>query len=74
METQYDTEITTFEGTANARIEGMACTRVGESDVVSCAGKIVADYGTEQNEFPLGSYRVNQEDGDWKWCGEAIAP
>ena len=71
LEPQYDTEVTTFEGTSNAHIDGMVCARVGESNVVKCTGKIVADYGTEKNEFPLGSYRIKQEDGEWKWCGEA---
>ena len=34
-------------------------------------GRIVALYGTEETEFPLVSYRVVEEDGEWKWCGEA---
>lgn len=71
LEPQYDIEVTTFEGVSNARIEGMACARVGAADVVQCAGKIVADYGAEDNEFPLTAYRVALEDGEWKWCGEA---
>jgi hypothetical protein len=70
-EADYDIEITTFEGVSNARIEGMACARAGNTDVVRCQGKIVADYGDEQNEFPLTAYRVVQESGEWKWCGEA---
>ena len=49
----------------------MACTRQGDSDVVACTGKIVATYGTENTDFPLVSYKVVQEDGAWKWCGEA---
>ena len=71
LEAQAETEITTFEGASNARIKGMTCTRVGESDIVKCTGKIIADYGTEANEFPLGAYKVKQEDSQWKWCGEA---
>lgn len=73
LEAQYDIEVTTFEGTSNVRIEGMACARVGESNVVKCSGKILADYGTETNEFSLGAYRIKQEDSEWKWCGEAGA-
>jgi hypothetical protein len=38
--------------------------------VVDCQGKIVALYGAEQTEFPLGAYRIVLEDGQWKWCGE----
>lgn len=68
---QYDTEVTTFEGVSNARIENMTCSRVGESDLVRCTGQIVADYGTESNVFPLGNYRIKQEDGEWKYCGES---
>lgn len=74
LESQYDIEVTTFEGVSNARIEGMVCARAGATDVVQCAGKIVADYGAEANEFPLTAYRVVLEDGEWKWCGEAQTP
>jgi hypothetical protein len=71
MEGLLERESRTFESVSDVRIEGMACQRVGESDVVSCAGKIVATYGAEDTEFPLASYRVIEEDGEWKWCGEA---
>jgi hypothetical protein len=54
-----------------ARTEGLSCSRVGETDSVACEGAIVATYGTEDREFELGSYRVVQEDGEWRWCGEA---
>jgi hypothetical protein len=49
----------------------MACAATGDGATVSCQGQIVALYGAEQTEFPLTSYRVIQEDGEWKWCGEA---
>lgn len=58
----------------DARIEDMACTRSGsEGDVtlVACDGQIVATYGTVDRDFPLGGSQVVQEDGEWKWCGEA---
>jgi hypothetical protein len=71
LEAEYEVEVTTFEGVSNARIEEMACSRVGTTDVVACQGKVVADYGAEDNEFPLVNYRVKLEDGEWKWCGEA---
>jgi hypothetical protein len=74
LEAEYETEITTFEGVANARVEGMTCSRTGVTDIVECTGKIVADYGTERNEFPLTAYRVKLEDGEWMWCGEAPRP
>ncbi|MFN2170441.1 MAG: hypothetical protein ACK2UR_09660 [Candidatus Promineifilaceae bacterium] len=71
MESVKERESLTFESVSDVRLEGMACERVGDSDVVSCTGKFVATYGTEDTEFPLASYRVVQEDGEWKWCGEA---
>ena len=69
-EKDYQTEAATFLGVTDPQIEGMQCTRVGQDNKVKCAGKIVAQYGAEKNEFPLVTYRVVQEDGEWKWCGE----
>jgi hypothetical protein len=54
-----------------ARTEGLTCSRVDGTDTVACEGAIVATYGTEDREFELGIYRVVQEDGEWRWCGEA---
>jgi len=71
MEGVLERESRTFESVSGVHIEGMACEQVGESQVVTCQGKIVATYGTEDTEFPLASYRVVEEDGEWKWCGEA---
>lgn len=71
MEAFLERETRTFESVAGVEIEGVACQRVNQSDTVSCQGRIVALYGTEETEFPLVSYRVVQEDGEWKWCGEA---
>ena len=55
--------------TVDAVLQDATCT--SEGDGVTCTGAIVADYGGEDTEFPLTSYRVVQEDGRWKWCGEA---
>ena len=52
-----------------ARIEGMQCTANGNT--VTCTGNIIAVYGTDEREFPLSSYRVVQEENQWRWCGEA---
>ena len=68
-EKDFETEATTFLGVTDPKIEGMKCTSAGDNKV-KCNGKIVAQYGTETNEFPLVTYRVVQEDGEWKWCGE----
>ena len=70
MEADLAREARSF-ASVEAHIEEMICTRVGDSDVVRCDGKIVATYGLEDRDFPLSSYRVVQEDGEWRWCGEA---
>ena len=59
----------TFASVAEAHLEDMACTDAGNGRV-TCEGKIVALYGTEETEFPLINYRAVNEDGEWKWCGE----
>jgi len=74
MEAVLERESRTFESVSGVELEGMACQRAGDTEVVSCDGRIVALYGAEETEFPLVSYRVVQEDGEWKWCGEAPAP
>jgi hypothetical protein len=71
MEADLDREAMTFSGVTGVKLEGMSCERQGASDTVRCQGKIVALYGAQQTEFPLTAYRVVQEDGEWKWCGEA---
>ena len=67
------TRITTF-ASLDARLEGMSCTAAGEATEggtrVTCEGNIVATYGTEDTELPLGTYRVVQEGGSWRMCGE----
>ena len=68
-EKDAETEATTFLGVDQPKIEGMKCAAIGDNKV-KCEGKITAQYGTEKNEFPLVTYRVVQEDGEWKWCGE----
>ncbi len=69
MEKNLEMEATTFLGTTGVKLDGMACAANG-ADKVTCQGKIIADYGQEKNEFPLGTYTVVQEDGEWKYCGE----
>jgi hypothetical protein len=71
MEIYYQRELHTFETVTGVTIQDMNCQRRDQSDVIQCQGKIIAVYGGEQRNFPLGSYRVVQEDGEWKWCGEA---
>lgn len=69
MEKDLDREASSFSTVTEATIEGMTCKLDG--DIVRCDGKVVAQYGTEKTDFPLTSYKVVQEDGEWKWCGEA---
>ena len=71
MEADLSREAASFASVTGARIENMSCQRVGDTDTVQCSGEIIATYGTEDTSFPLTSYRVVQEDGEWKWCGEA---
>ncbi|MDX1992462.1 MAG: hypothetical protein SF029_08735 [bacterium] len=57
-----------------ASLEGMACVRAGDEGddaIVTCEGHVAALYGTETREIPLGTSRAREEDGEWKWCGEA---
>jgi len=72
MEANLEQEASSFAG-LDAKLQDATCTRQGDSNIVACTGKIVATYGTEQTDFPLVSYKVVQEDGAWKWCGEADA-
>jgi hypothetical protein len=71
MEGALERESRAFDSVTGVHIEDMTCTQEGESDTVRCTGAIVATYGAEDTEFPLTAYRVVEEDGEWKWCGEA---
>ena len=70
MEADFDREVQSFSG-VEAEIEGMACASDEGGETVTCEGTIVAVYGGENRDFPLGTYSVVEEDGEWKWCGEA---
>jgi hypothetical protein len=69
-EADFEMEASSFDAVSEARIENMACTAQGNG-IVSCTGQIVATYGTEDLDFPLGAYNIVEEDGQLKWCGEA---
>lgn len=71
MEKDLLRETQAFTSVTDAHIEGMACTKEADRDIVQCSGTIIALYGAEQTEFQLSSYAVVQEDGEWKWCGES---
>lgn len=71
MEDSLEMELFSFASANEATIVDMACSRRENTNLVDCKGSISLSYGEEQNEFPLGTYRVVEEDGVWKWCGEA---
>jgi hypothetical protein len=71
MESVLERETRSFESVSGVNIEGMACVFEESTNTVRCDGTIVALYGAEKTEFPLTAYRVVEEDGQWRWCGEA---
>lgn len=75
-EGDLDQEAMSFDG-VEARLEEVGCianAAEGETpESVTCIGAIMAVYGGEDTAFPLGTYRVTQEAGEWRWCGE-VAP
>ena len=71
LEENLERETMTFATVSGVEIRGMSCQQVGDSPAVKCNGEIVALYGDEENVFPLTTYRVTEEDGEWKWCGES---
>lgn len=70
LEASLEQETLAFKD-LNARLEDMACTTNSAANTVTCTGQILLDYGGEVQAFPLAAYAVVQEDGVWKWCGEA---
>lgn len=70
MERDFEAEALAFASITEATIDGMACAADADGLTVTCDGTIHATYGAEQTEFPLGTYRVVEEDGDYQWCGE----
>lgn len=71
LEADLDREARTFATVTGVSIEGMACTFDDANRTVACTGEIVATYGAQDTNFPLTTYAVVREDGEWKWCGEA---
>ncbi len=58
----------------NAQLKDVTCTtgtQAGDYTLVQCDGQIITSYNGENREWELGSYRMTQEDGEWKMCGEA---
>jgi hypothetical protein len=58
----------------DARLEGLACFQDGSDSTyayVACSGKIITTYNGQTRDWMLGRYRLTQEGGAWKMCGEA---
>jgi hypothetical protein len=73
MESRLEEEALSFSS-VDAELRDASCAGNANSDTVTCTGVIAATYGTELREFPLTTYRVVEEDGQPRWCGEAAAP
>jgi len=60
-----------------AKLDNVSCKASGMDGnytTVTCIGNIVTTYNGEDRNRPIPSYRVTQEDGEWKVCGQANAP
>lgn len=67
------TEVISFDG-VSAHLEGMSCSVIstdGDTNLVSCAGEIIATYAGEDTPLPLTDYvyTVVNEGGEWRMCG-----
>ena len=72
-EAEAKNELDSF-GAVSARLEEPSCQISGEDGeytLVSCTGKIIADYNGENLEINLGdrTYKAINEGGDWRMCG-----
>jgi hypothetical protein len=70
QEANLEREAQSFSG-VKAHLENAVCKKDANANIVTCSGSIVAEYNGENTNFPLTKYTVVQEDGQWKWCGEA---
>ncbi len=66
-------EASSFEAVV-VRLDGLTCTSAnasGEQTLVNCEGKIIANYGGEDQDIPLSGriYVAVLEGGEWKMCG-----
>ena len=67
------TELESF-GAVAVTLEGLGCqesSQDGDNAVVTCTGKIIANYGNEILEINLADrqYLAVKEGGDWRMCG-----
>jgi hypothetical protein len=67
------TELESFTAVSVA-LQDLECKETGvdgETELVSCSGKITANYGNEVLEIDLAerTFQAVYEDGDWRMCG-----
>ena len=72
-EAQAKNELESF-GAVTASLDGPVCEIAGEEGdytLVSCSGKLVANYGNEVLEINLEdrTYLASEEGGEWRMCG-----
>lgn len=72
-EAQAITELESFSA-VTVSLENVSCSESGQDGdivLVSCSGKIVANYGNEVLEIDLAerTYQAVNEGGEWRMCG-----
>ncbi len=72
-ESEATLEMDSFQA-VTATLEGVSCQETGKdgsATLVHCTGNIVATYNGEKQNLDLSprTYKVVQEDGDWRVCG-----
>src|SRR3990172_6745025 len=72
-EADAQNELASFSA-VKVSLEDMSCSesdKDGDTVLVSCTGKIIANYGNEVLEINLADrlYQVVQEGGEWRMCG-----
>ena len=58
----------------NAKLDNVSCKQSGtdgDAALVTCSGQITTTYNGEDRGRPIPGYRLEQEDGEWKVCGES---
>lgn len=73
-EQQSKLMLDSFTG-VKARVEGVACSELendGSTAAVNCTGKIIATYGTEDQEINLSNttFLLQKQGNEWLVCGQ----
>ncbi len=72
-EASAQTDLESF-GAVTAELNDLTCSTTGDDGeymLVTCTGKVIANYGDEILELDLSdqSYQVLYEGGEWRMCG-----